>query len=107
MRTLDSVIGDMVALDPGAVIAIGDIVFLGAGANATAAADAFGDVDEHSPPMLGSFVIGSDLGGARANKFPSDGSGRKENEEAPASGVHYLFAPVAGLAWSSILGRCG
>src|SRR5947209_14798616 len=51
-RPLDGVIGDVVALNPGAVVALGDIVFLGAGANATAAADALGEVDEHSPPMV-------------------------------------------------------
>jgi hypothetical protein len=77
LGTLDSVVGHVIALDPGAEIAIGDIVFQGAGANAATAANALGDIDQHSPPMFGSFVIGSDLRGAGANKFPGDGSGRE------------------------------
>ena len=39
---LDLPVGDVVALDPGAVVAFGNIIFFGAGADTAAAADALG-----------------------------------------------------------------
>src|ERR1039457_6610143 len=57
-------VGDVVALNPSAVIALGDVVFFGAGADATAAANALGNIDQHAPPVLGEFVVGGGLGGA-------------------------------------------
>ena len=51
-------VGDMVALNPGTEMSVGNIVFHRASANAVAATDAFWNVDEHSPPVIGHCVIG-------------------------------------------------
>ena len=82
----------VIALDPGAEIAIGDIIFLGAGADAVAAADAFGDVQEHAPPVFGGIVSGGGLGSARKNEFPSGCSGGKKVKNLAARERHF-FAP--------------
>src|SRR5581483_8978254 len=107
LGALDPVVGDVVALDPGPVVAVGNIVFLRAGADAIAAADAFRDVNQHAPPVFGNFVVGGGFRSSSLNEFPGHGGGGEEYEEAAASDVHYLFAPAADLACSSILGRCG
>jgi len=91
-------VGDMVALDPSAVIAFRDVILLGTGADATATPDAFGDVDEHAPPVLGELVVGGGLGCAGLHKFPCDCGGRQEYEQTAAGDVHYFLASVAGFA---------
>ena len=105
---LDLPVGNVVALDPGAVVAIGDIIFFGAGADTAAAADALRNVDQHAPPVISGLVVGGSLGRTCLDVLPGDGGSGQEHEEATAGDVHYFFlASVAGLAsaLSSILGR--
>src|ERR1019366_6225586 len=65
LRHLGVPFGNVVALDPGAVITVGDIVLRLAGLDAGTATDALGDVDKHAPPVGGHFVVGGLLGRAR------------------------------------------
>ena len=106
-RAFNLPVGDVVALDPGAVIAFGDVVLFGAGAHTTAAADALGDVDQHGPPVLGEFVVGGGFGGAGLDIGPSDRGSGQEHEKSTAGTVHYFLASVAGLGSGcvSIFGR--
>lgn len=107
-RTLDRVVSDVVALDPGAEVAVRDVVFLRAGPNATAAADALGNVDQHPPPVIGEFVIGGGFGRASLNVFPGNGGSRQEEQEAASGDVHYRLPPAVVFACvPSIFGRCG
>jgi len=50
-------VGDVVALDPGAEVAVRNVVFHLAGADAVAASDAFGNINQHSPPVIGHGVV--------------------------------------------------
>src|SRR5579864_9306469 len=82
--SLDLIVSDMVALDPSAEVAVGDIVLFRARADATSATDALGNVDQHAPPVLGHFVVRGSLRGSRLNVLPGDGSCGQQDEEAPA-----------------------
>src|SRR5437660_4782221 len=85
---LDLPIGDVVPLDPGTEVAIRDIVLFGARPHTTSGTDALGNVDQHAPPVLGEFVVGSGRGCASLNILPGDGSCRQQDEEAAASDFH-------------------
>src|SRR5215471_14606564 len=80
-------LGDFVTLDPGAVVALGDAVFIGAGLHAVSAADALVDVDDHAPPVVGHPV---DLGGGfGAGDLRQGGAGAGEDQQL-ASGLQHL-----------------
>ena len=84
---------DLVALDPGAEVAVGDVVLLGAGLDAVAAADALADVDEHAPPVLGHLVgVGRGLGAGDLLEGGADGGEHQELgsevDEVAAGDVH-------------------
>jgi hypothetical protein len=90
-------VGDVVALNPGAEVAVGDIVFRLAGARAVAAADALGDVDEHAPPVVGHFVVGRGLGAPGQHGFPGNGGGGHKDEKVAAVEVHFALPVVEVL----------
>src|SRR5947209_6528734 len=73
------VLFELVAFDPGAVVAIGDLVLIGAGADAVAAADALPDIDEHAPPMIGELIVIG--GGFGAGDLLEGGAHGGEDEE--------------------------
>ena len=64
---------DLIALHPGAEVALRHVVFFGAGAHAIAAADALVDVDNHGPPVLGDVVVGGRFRFAGQHVLPGDG----------------------------------
>lgn len=59
---LDRPIGHVVALDLGAVVTVGNVVFGLTGLHAGAASDALGGVDQPAPPVIGHLVVGDASG---------------------------------------------
>lgn len=55
---LKSPVPDNIALHPGAEIVVRNIIFQLTGANATAASDALGDVQQHAPPVIRVAIVG-------------------------------------------------
>src|SRR4051794_35357278 len=90
-------VGDVVALDPGAEVSVRNIVFGGAGAHTVAAADALGNVDQHAPPVLGKFVVWRFVGSSGEHGFPCHSGGGQQDEEMTAIEFH-LAPPAAGFA---------
>jgi hypothetical protein len=75
---------DLVALYPGAEIALGHVVLLRAGAHAVSAADALVDIDDHPPPVVGRLVgVGRRL---RAQDLLQGRAGRGQNQKLAADG---------------------
>ena len=87
-RVFDVKVGDVIALDPGAEIAVGNVVFKGAGTHAASATDAFGDVKKHAPPVFRKVVGGSGLRSSGKDIFPGGGRGGKQDEELAAREAH-------------------
>src|SRR5208337_1357425 len=100
---LNVVIGNVVALDPGAKVAVGHVILGLAGADTISAADAFGQVDQHAPPMLAHGVVGGGLRSSGQNVLPGDGSGRQQQKHM-ATGDGHFVPPAAEL---SMTGLCG
>jgi hypothetical protein len=96
---------DAVALDPGAVVTLGNIVFFLTGAHAASTADALLDVHQHAPPVLGHVVVGRGFRRAGENVVPCDGRGRQQNQKMAASDVHLFLAST--VFFSSINGLWG
>ena len=94
--------GDLVALHPGAEVAFGHLVFIGAGAHAVAAADALIDIDDHAPPVL------ADVVGRERGRWRADGSGaaapggRPPREEPRMSSL-----PASRRAWRRVVSMVG
>ncbi len=84
LRTFNVPVGDVVALDPGAKVALWHIVFCGARFYAATATDAFGTIQQHSPPVLGHAVVGRGFRITRQDKVPCDRGGRNEEQNFAA-----------------------
>jgi hypothetical protein len=95
----------LVMFDSGAEEAFGNVVLHRAGAHATAAADAFIDIDRHGPAVVGDLVVGRSLGGTRQNVLSGDGGRAGEGDEKTAVHIHFLSTFAAGSV--PMWGLCG
>ena len=105
LRHLSVPAGDVIALDPGAVVAVGDIVFRLAGLDAGAAADALGHVDQHAPPVIGHLVVRRCLRSAGEDRVPGDGSSGQQNQQM-AAGDGSLAPSAVDLSGYAACDRC-
>ena len=94
----------LVALHPGAEIALGDVVLLGAGAHAVAAADALVDIDDHAPPVVGHLV--GFAGGRGAGDLLERGAHGRQNEQLAAYLEQISPADIHDSSSSELAG-CG
>src|SRR5271169_2941678 len=96
----DRPVCDVVALDPGTVVTVRDIIFSLAGLHTRAAADALGGVDQHAPPVIGHLVVGRGFRRTGEYRVPGNRGGGQQNQQLAAGDVHWP-PPLA------IAGLCG
>ena len=70
----------VVSFNPGAVIAVGNLVLRLAASDAVAAANALGNIHQHAPPVFRHLVVGRCFRRSRQNVLPGDGGGRQKDE---------------------------
>src|SRR5271165_2061821 len=104
---------DHIAFNPGAIVTLGNRVFRRAGAHTVAAADAFLDVNEHGPPMVGhavgvrngGFLLRVSLGFEKSNGGGSAHQEKTRSLYQPVAASHlHAYGPSLGLwGWWHVL----
>src|SRR5664279_2231175 len=98
------VVQHVIAFHPGTEVSVRHVVLGLARPYTVPASDAFGEVDEHAPPMLGHSVIGGGFRGSGEDVLPRDRCRRQQKEHVAPSNAHFVPRVVAS---ATITGLCG